>query len=312
MRYSNCFGRKSSRIILGTAYFGDGIKKEDAFLMMDKFREMGGTHIDTARLYADGKAEEIIGQWLTSRGADEMIVSSKGGYYDEDLGERPRISKADICYDIENSLRALKRDSIEFYWLHKDDENKPVEEIIDMMNNFVKSGKITGFGASNWTSERIGKANKYAAENGLLGFSASQIRFNPAYCLGERTGLVGMDFDEFEFYKNNNMPVVAYSSQAKGFFSKMAEFGESALSEKAKKRYLCPENISRLDILKELSQKYGVSIAAIICGAFSSFEIPEVFPVIGGSRIDQIADSLNGADIQVEKAELKSIFKFNI
>lgn len=312
MKYSDCFGRKSSRILLGTAYFGDGIAKEDAFLMMDRFREMGGTHIDTARLYANGKAEEIVGEWMQSRDAQEMIISSKGGYYDADAGEAPRVNAEDVCYDLDESLKALKRDSIEFYWLHKDDENKPVEEIIDFMNRLVKSGKIIKFGASNWTSERIMRANQYAKDNGLLGFSASQIRFNPAYCLGERTGLVGMDSYEFEFYKKINMPVVAYSSQAKGFFSKMAEIGENALSEKAKKRYLCEENLERLEVLKRLSQKYNASVAAIICGAFSSFEVPEVFPVIGGSRIAQIEDSLGGADITIDKKEIADIFKFEI
>ncbi len=312
MKYSDCFGRKSSRILLGTAYFGDGITKEDAFSMMDQFRKMGGTHIDTARLYADGRAEEIVGEWLLSRGAEEMIVSSKGGYYDMDAKEPPRLHETDICTDLEKSLKALKRDSIEFYWLHRDDESKPTEEIIDIMNRLVKAGKIQKFGASNWTSERIRVANQYAKENGLFGFSASQIRFNPAYCLGERTGLVGMDANEFAFYKQHNMPVVAYSSQAKGFFSKMAEIGEHALSEKAKKRYLCKENLEILETLKALSQKYGASVAAIICGAFSSFEVPEVFPVIGGSRIEQIEDSLGGADIKIEQTELANLFKFNI
>lgn len=115
------------------------------------------------------------------------------------------------------------------------------------MNDLVKSGKIVKFGASNWRAERIDAANKYAEKNSLMGFSASQIRFNPAYCLGERTGLVGMDAEEFNFYKKKNMSVVAYSSQAKGFFSKMAEIGESALSEKVKKRYLCEENLNRLE-----------------------------------------------------------------
>jgi len=312
MRYSDWFGRKSSRILLGTAYFGDGISKENAFLMMDKFRETGGTHIDTARLYADGRAEEIVGEWVSSRNANEMIVSTKGGYYEADLGEKPRLNETEVCKDLEKSLKALKCDTIGFYWLHKDDEEKPVEYIIDMMNRFVTSGKIIRFGASNWTSARIKAANEYAEKNGLLGFSASQIRFNPAYCLGERSGLVGMDSDEFEFYKKNNLPVVAYSSQAKGFFSKMAEHGENALSEKAKKRYLCEENINRLEVLKRLSEKYNASVASIICGAFSSFELPEVFPVIGGSRIEQIVDSLNGADVKIEKTELKEIFKFDI
>lgn len=311
MKYSNCFGRKSSRILLGTTYFGDGIEKKDAFLIMDKFREMGGTHIDTARSYANGKSEEIIAEWLLLRGAEEMIISSKGGYYDADAGEAPRLSEADVCYDLENSLKALKRDSIEFYWLHRDDESKPVEEIINMMNRLVKSGKIIKFGASNWTTERIQMANQYAAQNGLIGFAASQIRFNPAYCLGERKGLVGMDSNEFMFYKQHNMPVVAYSSQAKGFFSKML-FGECALSEKAKKRYLCQENIEIFEVLKGLSQKYDASIAAIICGAFSSFKIPEVFPVIGGRCVEQIEDSLGGVDIKIEQNELTNIFKFNI
>ena len=312
MRYSDCFGRKSSRILLGTAYFGDGIDKDNAFLMMDKFREMGGTHIDTARLYADGKAEEIVGEWVQSRNAKEMIVSTKGGYYDMDCGEKPRLCKSDITYDLEQSQKALKTDAIEFYWLHRDDETTPVEEIVNMMNGFVKSGKIRKFGASNWTAKRIDAANKYAEKNGLMGFSASQIRFNPAYCLGERTGLVGMDETEFAFYKENNMPVVAYSSQAKGFLSKLAEQGESALSEKAKKRYLCEENIKRTEVLKRFSEKYNVSIAAIICGAFSSFENPEVFPVIGGSRLEQIEQSLTGADVKIDKEELIEIFKMDI
>lgn len=311
MKYSHCFGRKSSRILLGTTYFGDGISKKDAFLIMDKFREMGGTHLDTARSYADGKSEEIIAEWLLLRDAEEMIISSKGGYYDADAGETPRLSEADIYYDLENSLKALKRDSIEFYWLHRDDESKPVEEIINMMNCLVKSGKIMKFGASNWTSERIQLANEYAEKNGLIGFSASQIRFNPAYCLGERGGLVGMDSDEFKFYKQHNMPVVAYSSQAKGFFSKMLN-GEEALSEKAKKRYLCQENIEIFELIKDLSHKYDASIAAIICGAFSSFETPEVFPVIGGRCVEQIEDSLSGADIKIEQSEIADIFKFNI
>ncbi len=312
MRYSMCFGKKSSRIILGTAYFGDGISKDDAFLMMDKFREMGGTHIDTARLYADGRAEEIVGEWQLCRNAKEMIISSKGGYYDVDAGETPRMNPKGILYDLEKTLKALKRDTIEFYWLHRDDESVPVEEIIDFMNNLIKSGKILKFGASNWTSARIKSANEYAKNNGLIGFEASQIRFNPAYCLGERTGLVGMDETEFNFYKIHNMPVLAYSSQAKGFFSKMAEKGESALSEKAKRRYLCEENLSRLEVLKRLSDKYAVSIAGIISGAFSSFKTPEVFPVIGGSSVEQIEDSLKGQDIIIEKSELEQIFKLEI
>lgn len=312
MRYSDSFGRKSSKILLGTAYFGDGISKAEAYCMMDKFREMGGTHIDTARLYADGRAEEIVGQWLKDRAADEMFISTKGGYYDMDAKEPPRLCESELRADLEKSLVALGVDCVEFYWLHRDDENTPAGAIVETMNNLVKEGKIKRIGASNWSSQRIAEANAYAEEKGLMGFCASQIRFNPAVCLGERGGLVGMDDKEFDFYKKTNMPVAAYSSQAKGFFSKMAEQGENALSEKAKKRYLCDENIRRLEIIKEISNKYNCSIAAAVCGALCSFDCPDVFPIIGGSRVEQIVDSMQGADIVLAKEELRDLFKFDI
>ncbi len=309
MRYSDAFGEKSSKMFLGTAYFGDGIPEEEAFSIMDKFREKGGTHIDTARLYASGRSEEIVGRWLSDRQASEMHVFTKGGYYEPDAGEISRVTEQDIIYDVEKSLKALKTDSIEFYWLHRDDRVIEPGAVAELMNALVKEGKIRKFGASNWQSDRIKAVNEYAQKHSLMGFSASQIRFNPAYCIGERGGLVGMNKQEFEFYKNAGMPVVAYSSQAKGFFSKVAEQGIDALSEKAKKRYLCKENLERLKVMKSLSQKYNCSVGAIVCGAMCSINCPDTFPVIGGSRISQIEDSVSGADIVLRSEELKMIFK---
>ena len=65
-------------------------------------------------------------------------------------------------------------------------------------------------------------------------------------------------------------------------------------------------------MIKELAQKYNTSVASIICAALSSFEVPEVYPVIGGSRVEQIKDSLSGGDIKIDNEELKRIFKFDI
>lgn len=309
MRYSDAFGEKASKMFLGTAYFGDGISEADAFTIMDKFRELGGTHIDTARLYAKGKSEEIVGKWLRERNATEMHVFTKGGYYEPDAGEESRVTEKEITADLEKSLTALGTDCIEFYWLHRDDRVIEPGRIAELMNNFVKEGKIKKFGASNWQSDRITAVNEYAKVHNIKGFSASQIRFNPAYCLGERGGLVGMDKDEFSYYKNAGLPVVAYSSQAKGFFSKVAEAGTDVLSEKAKKRYLCPENLEKAEYMKELAVKYNCSVGAIVCGAMCSINNPDTFPVIGGSRISQIEDSMSGGDIVLSEDELKIIFK---
>ena len=309
MRYSDSFGEKTSKIMLGTAYFGDGISEEDAFKIMDTYRRMGGINIDTARLYAKGKSEEIVGKWLRERNATEMHVFTKGGYYEPDAGEVPRITETDIRCDLEESLKALGVEAIEFYWLHRDDENVPVEVIAKLMDSLIKEGKIKKFGVSNWASRRIKEFDDYAEKNSLAKISASQIRFNPAYCLGERGGLVGMDKDEFSFYASYGIPLVAYSSQAKGFFSKVAEQGTDALSEKAKKRYLCPENLEKVDIMKSLAEKYNTSVGAIVCGAMCSIKEFDVFPVIGGSRVSQIEDSMSGADVVLTENEIKMIFK---
>lgn len=309
MKYSNAFGQKASKMFLGTAYFGDGISQEDAFSIMDKFRELGGTHIDTARLYANGKSEEIVSKWISDRKATQMHVFTKGGYYEPDADEISRVNEKEIVADLEKSLKALNTDSIEFYWLHRDDRAIEPGVIAELMNRLVKEGKIRKFGASNWQSDRIKAVNEYAQKHSLMGFSASQIRFNPAYCLGERGGLVGMDNGEFSFYKEANMPVVAYSSQAKGFFSKVAQHGIDALSEKAKKRYLCEDNLAKLEYMKTLSQKYNCSVGAVVCSAMCSINFPDTFPVIGGSKISQIEDSMFGADIVLNTEELKIIFR---
>ncbi len=312
MKYSNAFVKNSSRILLGTAYFGDGISKEEAFALMDSFYERGGTHIDTARLYADGRAEEIVCAWLKSRRPSGVVVSTKGGYPTSDAPDRVRIDERELRHDLEKSLKALDTDCIDFYWLHRDDETIPVSQTVEMLNALVREGKIKAFGASNWTSARIAEAQAYAKAHSLIPFSASQIRFNPAFVITERAGLVGMDETEFLYYKKTSMPVVAYSSQAKGFFSKMAEVGESALSEKAKLRYLCRENIERLETIKLLSRKYDCSVASVICGALSSFKVPEVFPVVGCSRLSQLTDSMNGADITLTPDELEKMFKLPV
>ena len=313
MKYSMSFGKNSSKILLGTAYFGETISKEDSFEIMDTYYEMGGRHIDTARLYAEGESEKVIGEWVRSRKPEDLFLSTKGGFQKSADLPVSRLSEGELRSDLEKSLDALKLSEIEFYWLHRDDERLSVEEIINIMNKFLKEGKIKKFGASNWKTERIEAANKYASENGLVGFSASQIRFSPAIIApggnADRT-LVDMDKESFGYYIDAKMPVAAYASQAKGLFSKMAKSGESGLSEKSKERYLCEENLKRFELIKKLSEKYNCSIASAVCGALCSVENVDVFPIIGGSKKEQIADSMKGADISVAYDEVMEILGY--
>lgn len=313
MKYSESFGKSSSKILLGTAYFGETISEKDSFEIMDKYYSLGGRHIDTARLYAEGESEKIVGKWLKERKYEDIFLSTKGGFQRTSDHPVSRLSEGELRSDLEKSLDALKISQIEFYWLHRDDERLEASEIITTMNKFIKEGKIKKFGASNWKIDRIEEANRYAKDNGLVGFSASQIRFSPAIIApsgnADRT-LVDMDKESFYYYAEKNMPVAAYASQGKGFFSKMVLAGKDGLSEKSKERYLCDENLRRLELVKKLSEKYGISIASCVCAILSSAKSVDVFPIIGGSKASQIADSMMGADVTFEEAEIKEILGF--
>lgn len=309
MRYADGFGKPSSRVILGTTYFGDGITEADAFALMDRFRELGGTHLDTARMYADGRSEEIIGRWKTSRRADEMLIAGKGGAPLADAPEVMRLSEAEIRADLERSLQALQTDCIDFYWLHRDDVTLPAGEIIRTMNRLCDEGKIRKFGASNWSAERIAEAQSYAEKHGLTGFSASQIRFSPARLNAPMFGLVEMDAEQYAYYQMSKMPVAAYSSQAKGFFSKMDAMGEAGLSAKAKERYLSDANRQTFAVVQTLANKHGCSVAALLCGAFCSLEEPTVFPIVGCRTPEQLEDTMSGADLVLTQEETATVFR---
>ncbi len=313
MRYSDSFGKKSSKIILGTAYFGETISPEKSFEIMDTYVANGGCHIDTARMYADGEAEKVIGQWLKSRKPEGVLLSTKGAFYKKDTA--PRLSEKDVRYDLELSLKALDVETVDFYWLHRDDETTPAGEIIETMNKLIKEGKIRRFGASNWKTSRIEEANVYAKEHGLRPFEGSQIRFSPAiispYGNADRD-LVDMTTDSFKYYKKAGMPVAAYASQAKGFFSKIAESGEESLSQKSRERYYCKENLSRLEFVKKYAKKYDTSVASIVCAAMSSIDNPDVFPIIGCSRPEQITDSMKASDLVLTRDELEKLFKYSM
>ena len=72
----------------------------------------------------------------------------------------------------------------------------------------------------------------------------------------------------------------------------MAERGVDSLSPKSRDRYYSEENLRRLDLVKALAQKYNISVASAVVSLLTSITTPDVFPIIGGSRKEQIADSL--------------------
>ena len=294
-----------SSIIMGSTYFGTKLSKETVFSLLDDYFSFGGNCIDTARVYGQpdvGEAsasEAVIGDYLKARTGlrEKILLSTKGGHPPFHDMHSPRLDGDSLRADLEGSLQTLGTSYTDFYFLHRDDERIPVEQIMPVLDGFVKEGKVRFLGASNWKAARIAQANQYAKEQGLTPFSLSQIQWSLARTTPEQCGddtLVCMTEEEYTWYRENQFPVLCYSSQAKGFFSKMIAQGPDALNDKAKARFLTEENMDKLEKVKTLSKKYGISPAAAVLLYLTHNEVPAA-AIIGCSNAGQLADSMKDA-----------------
>ena len=137
-----------SPICLGTAGFGDKSDLEKSFEILNAFVWAGGNFIDTANVYCKwlkghgNCSEQIIGKWLKESGMQgKVIVATKGAHYSFEDPGRSRVNKEDIRMDLDESCRTLGKDEMDFYWLHRDDPEKPAEEIVDILEELKKEGR---------------------------------------------------------------------------------------------------------------------------------------------------------------------------
>ena len=313
MRYRNLPGtdRSASVIVLGCAWFGTDIPEASAFELLDTFRELGGNFLDTAHMYASwvrggkGQSESTIGKWLRGVERERVLVGTKGA--DQGMGEPA------IRAQLDESLHRLGTDYVDFYWLHVDDPQVPAGDILQWLNRIAEEGHMRAFGCSNWTLARIREADQYARAHGLRGFAASQIgwslaRVNPQLLTGG--GQVYMDDETLAFHRQSGMPVVAYSSQAGGFFAgKYDPEGPppGMTPNPAIVRYYgTPENYARLACAKRLAAAKGctpnqVALAYLLNQSFPSFAI------VGAGKKEYVADSCSASDVALTAEEVQRL-----
>lgn len=310
MKYKNFTADlKLSSIILGTDVYGTHVDRKCAYSLLDFYTQNGGNTIDTARLYGrgwggtEGESERVIGSWMQERkNRHDVIISTKCSHPKED--RKSRLSREEIIIDTEASLKDLKTDYIDILWLHRDDTSYNAEEIISVLEDLKKQGKIRSYGASNWRSERIKEAGA---------FSGSQIKWSIAHSspsYKDDPTLVEMDAHEYEFYKESKMPVFAYASQAKGFFQKYDSGKEAALSPKASERYLCSDNIKKYEELKEYCTRAGFDIKSAVCASLCANTDFPTFAIVGSKSIKQLDESMKGLDYDIDYNIIKRIIGF--
>ena len=313
MRFVKFCGRDTAAVALGTMDFGGRIDEGRARDFMDAYLDIGGNFIDTARMYGDfaanvwGGSEEVIGRWLNQHRRDEIVLSTKGAHpKQKGVG---RLNRAEVMEDMQRSLDALKCGYVDIYWLHRDDESRPVRDIMETLTELCERGYTKYVGVSNWKTERITEANACAEAHGLVKLYANQPQFSlaPQYLVEDPT-LCQMDKNMYAMHMQNMTPCVAFSSQSKGYLAKMAQEGESALNDKVRRRFHTPENTALLERVKALSEETGLSVPAIALAWLTNQPFP-TFPIAGVSRTEHFAAIKEAGDAVLTDTQLNFLRK---
>lgn len=316
MKYVEKYGMKLSKIGLGTGRFGTRLEEEISFEMLDRFAERGGNVIDTARNYYEwvengrGVSEKTIGKWLSQRGnRRDIYISTKGGVRNEGKQFYINLSESNLLGEAEQSKEALQTDKIDIYLLHRDEPERPVEEIVDTLQKVQESVQAKALGVCNWEAERVIKANQYAKLNNLIPIQIIQTWWSIAAYTPDMWNdptTTYMDKAMYEYLKEQNLLGMAYTSQAKGFFQKAIRDGLDNLDPFLIKRIATPENVERLDRIKEYCDRKEVLPTAVVNGYITDNEVDGI-ALVSCSKLEQLDDILENCDVVIDKAWLKEM-----
>ncbi|MBA3375078.1 MAG: aldo/keto reductase [Actinobacteria bacterium] len=175
-----------SRVILGCgnfggvgsapAFFGQGTRKEEAFLIMDAAWELGITTFDTADAYGGGRSERFIGEWLATKdGAlrDRLLIETKT-YNPNEARADHGLARGRILRQIDVSLERLGLERVALYLAHEFDREVPQEETLRAFDELVRAGKVGAVGASNFPAPELSEALAISEREGLTRYEWAQ------------------------------------------------------------------------------------------------------------------------------------------
>ncbi|WP_076505814.1 aldo/keto reductase [Pseudacidovorax sp. RU35E] len=176
-------GLRLSQIALGTANFGQrwghGADAAESAALLDAYAAAGGNVIDTADVYQFGQSEEILGSLLAGRRDDFFLATKFSNGASPKAG--PLVtgnSRRAMVASVEASLRRLKTDRIDLYWVHHPDGVTPSEEIVRGLDDLARAGKIVYAGLSNFPAWRVGRAVTLAELTGAVPIAAVQFEYS--------------------------------------------------------------------------------------------------------------------------------------
>ena len=257
--------------------------------MVKKALELGYNFFDTANTYAHGTSEEYLGKALRKYARREDVVIATKVYFNEG-----HLSKEAINREIDLSLKRLGTDYVDLYITHRFDYTTPIEETMEALDSLVKKGKVRALGASAMYGYQFFKMQLVARDNNLTPFSSMQNHYNLIYREDER--------ELIPICKEMGVSLTPYSPLAAGRLSRVDRNYESKRNREDKVavgKYDATRDIDQpiIDRVKELSERYGVSMTDIVFAWHWKKGISS--PIIGATKEKYLEDAVRAFGVKL-------------
>jgi len=300
-------GLRVAEISLGTMTFGEewgwGSAKDESRKIYEAYRTAGGNFIDTANVYTNGTSEQFLSEFIRGH-RQEVVLATK--YTNAMPGNDPNAGgnqRKNMVQAVEASLRRLKTDYIDLYWLHIWDRLTPVEEVMRAFDDLVRQGKVLYIGVSDAPAWWIAQANTLADLRGWTQFVGLQIE----YSLVERT----VERELIPMAQAFNLGVTAWSPLGGGLLSgkyhAKPESGARYETESSRQFRKTGERPDRIvAALQKISAQVGRSPAQVALAWLRYRDVP-VIPIIGARRISQFQDNLDSLTLDLTEKQVAEL-----
>ncbi|MEH2142154.1 MAG: aldo/keto reductase [Nostoc sp.] len=301
-----------SPLALGTMTFGTprwGAPDDVCASIFHTYVEAGGNFIDTADVYAKGGSEELIGGYIADRSLrDQLVLATKFTFHSGEPGN-PNAGgngRKNMYRAIEGSLRRLRTDYIDLYWMHAWDLVTPVEEVLQSFGDLVRAGKIRYFGFSDVPAWYTAKAAALATVQGIPAPIALQLE----YSLTERS----IEREHLPAARDCGLGICPWSPLAGGFLAgKYQRQGEGASgqgrlsgSNPFGNQKFTDRNWRVLDTLRTVATQVERPLAQVAL-AWVSAQSGITSPILGASKLEQLHDNLDSLDIRLTSEQFQML-----
>jgi aryl-alcohol dehydrogenase-like predicted oxidoreductase len=310
-------GVKVSRICLGCMSYGTpppgplrpgshdwSLNEEQSKPFFKQAMDLGINFFDTANVYSTGESERVLGRWMkaNARREDVVLATKVNGV----MREGPNgagLSRKEIYFELDESLRRLETDYVDVYWIHRWDKATPIEETLETLNDVVRAGKVRYIGASSMWAWQFSKALYTSKQHGWSRFIAMQPHYNLLYREEEREML--------PLCMDQGIAVTPWSPLARGRLARPADVKETKRSETDqydKEIYSAAADADRavIDSVQKVAAARGLPMAQVAL-AWMLAKPAITSPIVGATKPNHLEDACAAVTLKLTPEEMKAL-----